>query len=45
MQADRLDEEREIAAEISYQIGKYDEERRGDNQAAIEAYNDCLKKI
>lgn len=44
VQADRLDEEREIAAEISYQLGKYDEERRGDNQAAIEAYSDCLKK-
>ena len=25
-------------------MGKYDEERLGDDDSAIEAYNDCLKK-
>ena len=44
IQSDRLDEEREIAADISYQFGKYEEERGGNNEAAIEAYSDCLKK-
>jgi len=33
-----------MAAEISYRLGKYDEERIGDVNSAIEAYNDCLKK-
>ena len=33
-----------MAAEISYRLGKYDEERIGDAQGAIEAYMDCLKK-
>ena len=42
--SDRLDEERLMAAEISYRLGKYDEERIGDVNSAIEAYNDCLKK-
>ena len=42
--SDRLDEERLMAAEISFRLGKYDEERIGDVNSAIEAYNDCLKK-
>ena len=25
-------------------MGKYDEERLGEDERAIEAYNDCLKK-
>lgn len=33
-----------MAAEISYRLGKYDEERIGDASSAIEAYMDCLKK-
>ena len=33
-----------LAAEISYRLGKYDEERVGDANSAIEAYMDCLKK-
>ena len=42
--SDRLDEERQLSAEISFRLGKYDEERLGDDDSAIEAYNDCLKK-
>ena len=41
---EKLDEERLMAAEISYRLGKYDEERIGDASSAIEAYMDCLKK-
>ena len=33
-----------MAAEISYRLGKYDEERIGDGNSAMEAYMDCLKK-
>ena len=42
--SDRLDDERLLSAEISYRLGKYDEERLGEDDSAIEAYNDCLKK-
>lgn len=42
--SEKLDEERHLAAEISYRLGKYDEERIGDATSAIEAYMDCLKK-
>ena len=41
---DRLDEERAIAAEINFKLGKYFEEREANVQAAMEAYNDCLSK-
>ena len=42
--SENLDDERTMAAEISYRLGKYDEERIGDPNSAIEAYMDCLKK-
>ena len=42
--SEQLDDERLLAAEISYRLGKYDEERVGDANSAIEAYMDCLKK-
>ena len=42
--SDSLDEERNMAAEISFRLGKYDEERIGDGNSAMEAYMDCLKK-
>jgi hypothetical protein len=42
---DRLEQERELAAEISFKIGKYMEERDGRNiQDAITAFNDCLSR-
>jgi len=43
-QSERLDEERELSAEISYRLGKYKEERDGNNNEAILAYNDCLSR-
>ena len=42
--ADRLDEEREISAEVSYRLGFYLEERDGNNDEAMVAYNDCLSR-
>ena len=42
--SEKLDDERLMAAEISFRLGKYDEERIGDAPSAIEAYMDCLKK-
>lgn len=44
MSNDRLDEEREKAAEISYKLGKYYEERDCNNNDAIACFNDCLKR-
>jgi len=41
---DRLEDERELAADISYQIGKYMEERDGVEEDAVIAYNDCLSR-
>jgi hypothetical protein len=41
---DRLDKERELAAEISFKLGKYLEERDGNVNDAITAYNDCLSR-
>lgn len=41
---DRLDEEREISGEISYRLGQYLEEREGNYEEAIVAYNDCLSR-
>jgi len=42
--AGRLDEERELSAEISYRLGKYMEERDMNDDDAIVAYNDCLSR-
>ena len=39
-----MDKERELAAEISYKLGIYLEEREGNNKDAITAYNDCLSR-
>ena len=44
MSSDRLDEERELAAEISYKLAVYLEERDGNTQDAIVTYNECLTK-
>lgn len=44
MGSDRLDKERFLAAEISFKLGKYFEEREGNDQDSITAYNDCLKR-
>ena len=44
LSSDRIDEEREKAAEISYKLGKYYEERDGNQNDAIACYNDCLKR-
>ena len=44
LSTDRLDQERFLAAEISFKIGKYLEERDGDLKDSIIAYNDCLQK-
>jgi hypothetical protein len=41
---DKLDEEREFSGEISCRIGQYLEEREGNLEAAITAYNDCLSR-
>jgi hypothetical protein len=41
---DRLDKERELAAEISFKLGRYLEERDGNVNDAITAYNDCLSR-
>lgn len=42
--ADRLDEEREVSAEISCRYGSYLEERDGNHDEAMVAYNDCLSR-
>lgn len=44
LSSDRLDQERFLAAEISYKLGKYLEERDGNAQDAVTAYNDCLSR-
>jgi len=41
---DRLEKERELAAEISFKLGKYLEERDGNIGDAVTAYNDCLSR-
>ena len=40
--SDRLDDERKKAADISFRLGKYYEERDGNNQDAIACFNDAL---
>jgi hypothetical protein len=42
--ADRVDEERELSAEISYRLGCYMEERTGNVEDALLSYNDCLSR-
>jgi hypothetical protein len=44
LSSDRLDQERELAAEISFKMGKYLEERDNNIGDAIIAYNDCLSR-
>lgn len=44
LSTDRLDSERHLASEISFKLGKYFEEREGNLQNAVTAYNDCLSK-
>lgn len=39
-----IDRERVLAAEISFKLGKYFEEREGNYADAVTAYNDCLKR-
>lgn len=41
---DLLDEQREVSGDISFRLGAYLEEREGNIQDAIIAYNDCLSK-
>ncbi len=42
LSTDRLDQERQLAADISFKLAKYLEERDGNLQDAVIAYNDCL---
>lgn len=44
LSSDRLDQERQLAAEISFKLAKYMEERDGNLPDAITAYNDCLSR-
>jgi hypothetical protein len=44
LSSDRLDKERELAAEISFKLGKYLEEREGNINDTITSYNDCLAR-
>jgi len=44
LSSDRLESERVLAAEISFKLGNYLEERAGANNDAITAYNDCLSR-
>jgi hypothetical protein len=42
LSTDRLEEERVLAAEISFKLGKYLEERDANLNDSVVAYNDCL---
>jgi len=44
LSSDRLDEERDKAAGISFKLGKYYEERDGNQNDAIACFNDCLQR-
>ena len=44
LSTDRLDEERFLAAEISFKLARYLEDRDGNLPDAVVAYNDCLTK-
>lgn len=41
---DRLEEEKSLAAKISFKLGKYFEERDGNQEEAIKCYQETLKK-
>lgn len=41
---DKVDNERKIAADINYKLAKYLEEREGDVDGAIRAYENCIKR-
>ena len=41
---DRIDDERKIAADISYKLGKYYVERDGNNEDALACFHDCLQR-
>lgn len=40
--SERLESERLVSADISYQLGKFLEEREGSVEESISLYNDCL---
>ncbi len=42
--SERLESERLVSADISYQLGKFLEEREGSVEESISLYNDCLQK-
>jgi len=42
LSTDRLEQERVLAAEISFKLGKYLEERDANLNDSVVAYNDCL---
>jgi len=42
--SDKLDEEKILAAEISYKLGKYYEERDGNLNEAFVSFNDTLTR-
>jgi hypothetical protein len=44
LQSDKLDDEKENAAEILFKLGKYFEERDGSMNDAIQCYNDALQR-
>jgi hypothetical protein len=44
LSSDRTDTEREKAANISFKLGKYYEERDGNNTEALTCFNDCLQR-
>lgn len=44
LQNDRVDEEKKLAAEISYKLGKYYEERDGNLLDAINCFNETLSR-
>jgi hypothetical protein len=44
LSTDRLEQERTLAADISFKLAKYLEERDGNLQDSVVAYNDCLTK-
>jgi tetratricopeptide repeat protein 21B len=44
VESDKLDEERKKAAEISFKLGKYFEERDGNNQEAISYFTDAFTR-
>ena len=41
---DRLETETDKAADISFKLGKYYEERDGNPQDAVTCFNDCIQR-